>query len=192
MVGGGHREDAPRTLDHLDERPPILIYSDGACEGEHFGDTTYGAVLIDPIDGRVEAFGATMGYEMKQLLSENGTKKQLIGQAEILPMVVSRIVWSGLIEGRDVIHYVDNDAARFSCIKGCSPCQGSAWLIQAFWETEVINQTRTWISRVPTECNVGDGPSRDQWEELTALYPDHIRKNWTLQQELSLLRRWGR
>ena len=122
------------SLDHKDARPHIRIYSDGACEGDDFGDTTYGAVMIDPIDGRVEAFGAKMGEDMTWLLGEAGAKKQLIGQAEILPMVVSRILWSGRLAGRDVIHYVDNDAARFSCIKGSSPCQGSAWLVHAFWE----------------------------------------------------------
>ena len=124
------RDMPPRTLDYRDRRLPIKIFSDGACEGEKFAEVTYGAVLIDPEDGAVEAFGATMGVEMIRLLGEDGRKTQLIGQAEILPMLVSRILWSGRVQNRDVIHYVDNDAARYSCIKGGSPCLGSAWLIQ--------------------------------------------------------------
>ena len=78
---------------------------------------------------------------MIRLLGEDGRKTQLIGQAEILPMLVSRILWSGRMQNRDVIHYVDNDAARYSCIKGGSPSLGSAWLIQGFWETEVMNRS---------------------------------------------------
>ena len=134
---------------------------------------TYGAVIIDPEDGMVESFGARMTEPMRRMLSENGTKKQIIGQAELLPMVVSRILWSGKLAGRDVIHYVDNEAARMSAIKGSSPSRSSAWLVQAFWETEVTNETKSWISRVPTECNIGDGPSREDWSEVEEVYPNH-------------------
>ena len=182
----------PRVITFKDDRPPIRIYSDGACEGEEVRKTTYGAVMIDPLDGAVEAFGATMGKAMTELLGEDGKKKQLIGQAEILPMLVSRMIWSGRIEGRDVLHYVDNDAARYATIKGSSPSRGSAWLVHAFWETEVTNRSHSWVSRVPTVCNIGDGPSRDEWGELEALYPQFIRKVWTVDQEEALMRRWGR
>ena len=133
-----------------------------------------------------------MGEEMKRMLSVDGEKKQIIGQAEILPMIVSRILWSGRMQGRDVIHYVDNDAARFSTIKGSSPSRESSWLIHGFWETEVQNQSHTWISRVPTCCNIGDGPSRDQWDELKKLYPEYVRVQWSARQESNLLSRWER
>jgi hypothetical protein len=67
-----------------------------------------------------------MGPEMSDLLSEEGKRRQLIGQAELLPMIAARMLWSGRLQGRDVLHYVDNDAARFSVIKGCSPSRASA------------------------------------------------------------------
>jgi len=82
-----------RNMDVSDRRPPILIYSDGACEGEGWTHCTYGAVMIDPEDGTVEAFGATLGEDMQWNLSEGGQKQQLIGQVEILPMVACRIIW---------------------------------------------------------------------------------------------------
>ena len=146
--------------------------------------------MIDPVDGVVEAFGAEMCPAMVRLLSNKGKKKQLIGQAEILPMLVSRILWSARMRGRDILHYVDNEGARYSVIKGCSPSRESAWLIQGFWETEVYNRSRSWISRVPTVCNIGDGPSRDEWEELKRLYPEYKRVPWSKDQETRLLRRW--
>jgi hypothetical protein len=181
----------PRTLDHKDRRLPVRIFTDGACEGEASESTTYGAVLFDPEDGSVEAFGAEMCEELKSLLSEEGKKTQLITQAEILPMVVSRIIWSPKLLGRDILHYVDNEGSRLSTIKGNSPSRQSAWLIHAFWETEVMNRSRSWLSRVPTECNIGDGPSRGDWEELRDLYPRCIRREWSQEQEKALMRRWG-
>ena len=133
-----------------------------------------------------------MGKAMVDLLSEGGKKKQLIGQAEILPMLVARMLWSGRMKGRDVLHSVDNDAARFATIRGSSPSRGSAWMVHAFWETEIANQTYSWLSRVPTVCNLGDGLSRDDWEELAKIYPDYKRIEWSEAQEEALLRKWGR
>ena len=107
-------------------------------------------------------------------------------------MVVTRLMWSGRMNGRDVLHYVDNDAARYSTIKGTSPSRGSSWMVHAFWETEIWNQSHSWISRVPTVCNIGDGPSRHQWDRLSRIYPNYVERVWTAHEEEALLRRWGR
>ena len=147
--------------------------------------------MFDPEDGAVEACGAEMCEEFRWIFSEDGQKTQLIGQAEILPMLVSRIIWSARLIGRDVLHYVDNEGARYSTIKGSSPSRSSAWLIHAFWETEVMNESRSWLSRVPTECNIGDGPSRGEWEEISKLYPRHVRREWSQEQDKALMSRWG-
>ena len=96
------------------------------------------------------------------------------------------------MQGRDVIHYVDNEAARLSAIKGSSPSRSSAWLIQALWETEVMNESKSWFSRVPTECNIGDGPSREDWKEVERIYPKQTKTVWTQIQEMGLMKRWRR
>ena len=137
----------------------------------------------------MEAFGTEMCEELRSLLSQEGLKTQLITQAEILPMLVSRIIWSPRLLDRDVLHYVDNESSRLSIVKGSSLSKESAWLIHAFWEIEVMNRSRSWLSRVPTECNIGDGPSRGEWEELRSLYPKYIRREWSQEQEKALMRR---
>eukprot|EP00971_Amphidinium_carterae_P042542 836427-Amphidinium_carterae.1 len=58
-------------------------------------------------------------------------KKQLIGQAEILPILVSRLLWSDRLRGRKVFFFVDNDAARYACIRGWSEAVGSNQMIRA-------------------------------------------------------------
>ena len=105
-------------------------------------------------------------------------------------MIVSKILWEDIVRNRDILHYVDNEAARLSTIKGSSPSKESAWLIQAFWESEAVLRTQSWLSRVPTECNPGDGPSRDEWEEIMELYPHCVRRDWRLRDEEALMRRW--
>ena len=147
--------------------------------------------MVDPVDQTVEAFGCTMTKDMVKLLQEEG-KKQVIGQAELPPMAVAKIIWSGRMYERDVIHYVDNEGARYSTIKGSTPSRESAWLVQAFWGAEVNNRSKSWVSRVPTECNIGDGPSRNEWVELKRIYPQYTRREWTAEDELRLLRRWRR
>ena len=107
-------------------------------------------------------------------------------------MVASKIIWRGRMYGRDVLHYVDNEGARFSAIKGSTPSRESAWLVQAFWEAEIANRSKSWISRVPTCCNIGDGPSRDEWEEVEKLYPLCTRRKWTREDEHRLMSRWSR
>ena len=51
--------------------------------------------MIDLEDGTVESFGCTMSEELVKLLQGDGKKKQVIGQAELIPMVASKIIWSG-------------------------------------------------------------------------------------------------
>ena len=51
-----------------------------------------------------------------------------------------------------------------------------------------MNKSRSWISRVPTECNIGDGPSRDQWDELQKISLKYVSNPWTHKNEEGLLK----
>ena len=74
---------------------------------------------------------------------------QVVGQAELLPCVFARRLWSGRLRGRLVMHFIDNDAARFSLIKGTSPTQDSAWLTGEFWRREAKAQAFSWFEGIP-------------------------------------------
>ena len=95
-------------------------------------------------------------------MTEGGVKKQVVGRAELLPCVFARRLWSEKLQGRPVMHFIDNDAARFSLIKGTSPTQDSAWLTGEFWRREAKAQAFSWFERVPSPSNPADGPSRLQ------------------------------
>ena len=170
----------PRTVKAGDERRPILIFTDGAHEET---ETGYGGVMIDPEDNEVAAFGRNMGKHLQARLSVAGKKKQIIGQAELYPAVVARRLWKEKIQGRDVIHFIDNDSAKFVLIKGTSPCLESAWLTQSFWTSESEADSRSWIARVPSRSNIADGPSRGDRTEVEIAFPMVKWLDWSDEQE---------
>ena len=134
--------------------------------------------MIDPITQEVAGFGRDMKKAMKDRLTVKGKKKQIIGQAELYPAVVARRFWKEKIQGRDVIHFIDNDSARFALIKGSSPCLESAWLVQSFWTDEGEADTRSWIARVPSRSNIADGPSRGDRSECEKIFPQITWLEW--------------
>ena len=74
-----------------------------------------------------------------KVLQEERDSEQLIAQAEPLPVLAAKQKWADLLSktgGRRVIHFVDNDAARFGLIKGYSPTRSSAWLLSEIGRVE--------------------------------------------------------
>ena len=84
----------------------------------------------------------------------------MVGQSEIFPCIAAREVWRKKLQGRLVMCYVDNEAAKYALIKGTSPTYVSAWLVQQFWEKEVELEAFSWFERVPSAANCADKPSR--------------------------------
>ena len=95
-----------------------------------------------------------------EILTAGGTKRQVVGQAELLPCVAARVVWAGKFADRKVMHFVDNEAVRFALIKGSSPTADSAWVTGDFWTREAAARSFSWSERVPSPSNPADAPSR--------------------------------
>ena len=91
---------------------------------------------------------------------EHGTRRQLVGQAELLPVVLSQELWAPWLRGRRALLFVDNDAARHAIIRGASPSGPSAVLVEQFWSAEAELDAFSWIEQVPSPSNPADGPSR--------------------------------
>ena len=60
--------------------------------------------------------------------TRGGKEKQVVGHAELLPSIAARVAWGKKFAGRKVIHFIDNEAARNTLIKGSSPNLDNAWL----------------------------------------------------------------
>ena len=85
---------------------------------------------------------------------------QVIGQAELLPVLIAARLWSRRLRGRRVISYIDNDSARFALINGASPNESSLRVLWDYYSILCELGSLAWYARVPSPSNPGDGPSR--------------------------------
>ena len=145
----------PRVITPVTSVPPCLIFVDGACEDE----TSVGGVLIDPL-GMPEFFGAVVSPATVDTWKSKLGQEQVIGQAELFPLLVSRLIWSERIRGRRVIFLLDNESARIGAIKAYSPVLASLEIITRCIGLDYDLRISPWYARVPTCCNIADGPSR--------------------------------
>ena len=95
--------------------------------------------------------------------------------AELLPILAAFHTWQSSIEGRDVIVFTDNEAARHAFIKGYSPLMLGAEVLACAWLQAASVSASPWFARVPTGSNPADGPSRmapqPNWQKCLAKVP---------------------
>lgn len=149
----------PRQLRFHGEAKPILIFSDGACEGSQRGYVTVGAVCYDTVDKSSLMFGTRVDQDVVAFWQSEGNI-QTIGQAELLPVLMARTKFQEKLRHRRVFVFVDNDAARHGLIKGCSDSFASDAIIRRVVQLDATSQNWIWYARVPSASNPGDGPSR--------------------------------
>ena len=158
------KEAKPRFVPLAGVRKPLIILTDGACEPDEtqpYGiRASYGGVMFDPEDNAYEVFGGNIGPSLMEFLSHDGSKTQVVGQAELLPCLAARRLWKERCANRPVLNFVDNEAARYALIKGTSPTMDSAVLTAAFWKEESGLGAFSWFERVPSPSNLADNPSR--------------------------------
>ena len=151
------QQSVPRTIKAAGERQPVLIFTDGAWEQGRAG---IGAVLLDmALDFRAVLAGAVPAPLIevwRKLVGDH-----LICQIELYVMVAIRWFYRDELRDRRTLWFVvDNDAARYSLIKGLSPSPTMRTLVREFYFWEIGFPTFSWIERVPSFSNIPDGPSR--------------------------------
>ena len=87
-------------------------------------------------------------------------QKQVIGQAEIFPVLVAKLTWGEKLKGRRVIFFLDNESAKIALIRAYSPVLASLKLVMESSAWDFHNNCSAWYARVPTCCNIADEPSR--------------------------------
>jgi hypothetical protein len=154
----------PRPISPSYKGPPLILFTDGACEGYESVETTMttcGAVLLDRRDNSALVFGIEINKTLQaEWRDRGGGKKQLVTEAELLPVLLARRLWQDRIRGTKLIAYVDSNPAKFSLIRGTSescPCED---IVRSICLFDCQSVTWPWYSRVPTKSNIADGPSR--------------------------------
>ncbi len=183
----------PRKIPVGKLRRPICVFTDGSCKpcGDNLSgiEAGYGAVMYDPEDGALETIGGYLQEPLLDLLTDGGVKKQIVGQAELVPCLAAKVAWRKRMRNRLVMYYIDNEAAKFSLIKGTSPTRDSAWLVNEFWKREAAQESYSWFERVPSASNCADDPSRGEWK-VRLRGKKATRVSLPARFESSLVERW--
>ena len=97
----------PKRIRGISWERPIVICTDGACEDR----VSIGATICLP-DGRRECSGAILTEQTVETFKVRLDQKQVIGQAEILPVIVAKLTWQHYLKGKKGLIFIDNEAAR--------------------------------------------------------------------------------
>ena len=125
---------APRIVRPVPSFGHAVVFTDAACEDD-CRVVTGGAVLRIP--GQPLKF---FGYDVPRRLVDSwaagvagsAKKVQVIGQAEIHPVLVAKRRWAEDLVGGWVVFFVDNNSARDSLIRSYSPVLESCRLRSHF------------------------------------------------------------
>eukprot|EP00971_Amphidinium_carterae_P243204 4829779-Amphidinium_carterae.1 len=158
-VRGCVSQARPIVIKAVPKQRPTILYTDGAVEGSCCG---YGAVLAMPgreirvIKGEVPE--ATVNHWRSFGI------KHCIAQVEMYPVVVAKLTWRRLLAGTDLVLYTDNESVKEALVKGHSANVMSRELLYRNAELDLCLGLRVWVSRVPSESNPADDPSRGSGE----------------------------
>jgi hypothetical protein len=179
----------PRPITSRFVGPPLLLFTDGACEygSETLGGRTLvtcGAVLLDRRDSTALQFGIEISTTLTADWRARSGKDQLVTEAELLPQLLARILWRDRLVNSNVICFVDSEPAKFSLIRGTSEAVTCAEIVYAVSGIDALEGIWTWYSRVPSFSNLADDPSR---LELHKSIRDYALINCEPKQPISLL-----
>ncbi|CAE7793477.1 unnamed protein product [Symbiodinium sp. CCMP2592] len=148
----------PREIKTDASDRPVIVFTDGAHE-EAEGITAHGGVLIDPVRGVHRFFGELIPKAFIDSWGAHG-KRQLVGQAEVLPVLVAKIVWAEFLKGRKVLWFIDNDSAKAALGSGSSPVLATFAMLCVGAHIDVSLEAAHWYARVPSKANLADDASR--------------------------------
>ena len=152
----------PRELPCSHERRPVLVFTDGASEGNL---NTIGGLLF--VDGQFRYFSCHVPQCLVDTWMSNS--KHVIAMVELYAVVVARFVWSKFLGGRKAIAFVDNESAKEALVKGSSFNAHFRALLLQLEVAEKDLRSWLWVSRVPSHSNPSDGPSRGDSSLMEAL-----------------------
>ena len=166
-----------RQVNLWSEQPPVMLFTDGACE-EQGSMVTHGAVIIDPASNTREFFGGHVPKELVTAWRSSG-RTQLIFFTEIFPVLVARRTWAKLLKNRRVLIFVDNEAAKSALIRNYSPLVDATAMLSEVASWDMSLGCFPWYCRVPSKSNVADAASRlafgeyeESFRRVQAIYDD--------------------
>ena len=137
-----------------------FIYSDASYEQSN-KTGGIGGVLVNDRGECVSWFGFNVDSETCLELGAF-TKDTIIYELELFAGVLAVKFWNNKISRGLQVWFGDNEAVRFSLIKGSAEGEVAQTLMRTHLEHEALNSSQAWFARVPTEANISDFPSRGE------------------------------
>lgn len=159
---------------------PLLTFTDGAWES---GAAGAGAVVYDPSLGRTFSFEIEVPKKLIDLwVAETG--EQIISQIEMFALLCVRFKYADRLHNRVGISWIDNESAKYACIKGTSLSHSMLVLCRVLQQIEVEKPSSVWYERVSSHSNPGDMPSRSQNDRASKLFSAQAELSWVPPSEL--------
>eukprot|EP00435_Cladocopium_sp_Y103_P073476 s702_g43.t2 len=152
-----------------------LIFTDGACEGDAPCGSV-GGVLIAPNHRIVHHFGSQAPQNVMSFLLQ--FSRHPIHELEMIPVLVSFLLWGHLIQGAQVVHYIDNESVRLALLRGSGETKVAQAVAKHVMDAEFSFGTRSWYARVASHSNIADPPSRGCFDVLESLDSVHCAVDW--------------
>ena len=141
-------------------RMPLIVYSDASYEPDSGKLPRLGWIIFDPEAGTDAIVAKTLDVPM-DIYDSWKPRSQQIYPAEAIAPLVATANDQEVFRGRDVIWFIDNEAAAATLIRGASreeDVTDIAELTQLLW---AALGTRVWIEWIDSDSNPSDGLSRD-------------------------------
>ena len=96
----------------------------------------------------------------------------------MIPVLIALRLWSDLLKGCQLVHYIDNESVRLALLRGRGETTVAGYVADDIMMAEHSLGTRSWYARVASTSNIADGPSRGDFELLTKLGSTYFEIDW--------------
>ena len=151
------------------EGHPWFLFTDAAFEekgGVFFAGI--GAVLVDGHGVCRQFFSEVLDDCMLKDLNVS-KRSTIIFELEMFAILCGFHVWQNVLKNQHLVVFTDNNGAR-DCIISCTTQSLNAVpILKCLLEKEYKLGAHVWYSRVPTDSNIADAPSRAVISQLTEM-----------------------
>ena len=155
---------APRTLD-VSKFGVWFVFTDACFDPESFSGI--GAVLVDGNGKMQHFFSQEICDDLLEVINVT-SRKTAIFELEFFAVFCPFRVWRNVLKGAQLVVQTDNDGVRDSLIACQTSSVNGEPILEACLKIEYERGMTLWMSRVPTDSNIADDPSRGHVEPLVS------------------------
>ena len=157
----------PRSIPVMpSNEPPTIVFTDASWED---GKGALGVVVKAPGKPLVWTACDCPAWVIDVFQEVDRAKKQYIGQLELLAALLAYTTFPDLLRGKHVVHWIDNESAVYSLVKGYSGAPDSARIVNLYHSEVARLRVTPWLEYVHTDDNIADLPSRGDFGLLELL-----------------------